>query len=171
MVERTECVSKVLFKQAESQCIRLAIPTIITVMVSYREISGEWSKTGFGKRSTGTDQIRRHCFCKSFPVADRGTGTGDECTAIVVSVQRFGAYVEGIGPGNPAGMCQRVCGIWKITLERQRGIVQTDRHCQRNLCEHSFWPPCGEWNIFMRHFPKWKPWNALCVSLTSVILL
>ena len=38
MVERIECVSKVLFKQAESQCIRLAIPTIITVMVSYREI-------------------------------------------------------------------------------------------------------------------------------------
>ena len=43
--------------------------------------------------------------------AFRRTGTGDECTAIAVSVQRFGAYVEGIGPGNPAGMCQRVCGI------------------------------------------------------------
>ena len=65
----------------------------------------------FGKRSTGTDQIRRDRFCKSFLVADRRTGTGDECTAIAVSVQRFGAYVEGIGRRNPAGMCQRVCGI------------------------------------------------------------
>lgn len=48
---------------------------------------------------------------QEFPFADRRTGTGDECTAIAVSVQRFGAYVEGIGRRNPAGMCQRVCGI------------------------------------------------------------
>ena len=48
---------------------------------------------------------------QEFPCRRSRTGTGDECTAIAVSVQRFGAYVEGIGRRNPAGMCQRVCVI------------------------------------------------------------
>ena len=70
-------------------------------------------KQNWGSESEVLEQIKYggDRFCKSFLVADRRTGTGDECTAIAVSVQRFGAYVEGIGRRNPAGMCQRVCGI------------------------------------------------------------
>ena len=71
------------------------------------------------KRSTGTDQIRRHCFCKSFLVADRRTGTGDECTAPSVSVQ-IRSICGGYWTEKSCGNVPESLRNMKEYLERQR---------------------------------------------------
>ena len=70
---------------------------------------------------------------KEFPVADRRTGTGDECTAIAVSVQRFGAYVEGLDReilrecARESAEYERV--LWKDREEQSRQTAIANGTC------------------------------------------